>query len=60
MGPRTLGRTWGDLAAYDQHRNCYYERTLELNYLQSQLDLDEVEFEFDIEVYRDGLRSLGP
>jgi len=40
-----LNRALGDRAAYDQFRDRFYERTLELNYLQSQLDLDEVEFE---------------
>lgn len=39
-----LTRAIGDRAAYDQFRDRYYERTLELNYLQSQLDLDEMEF----------------
>jgi hypothetical protein len=40
-----LARALGDRAAYDQHRDRFYERTLELNYLQSQLDLDEEEFD---------------
>lgn len=40
-----LARALGDRAAYDAQRDRFYERTLELNYLQSQLDLDEVEFE---------------
>lgn len=40
-----LARALGDRAAYDQFRDRYYERTLELNYLQSQLALDELEFE---------------
>jgi hypothetical protein len=39
-----LARALGDRAAYDQYRDRFYERTLELNYLQSQLELDELEF----------------
>lgn len=39
--------TMGDQAAYDQFRDRYYERTLELNDFQFQFDLDEMEFKTD-------------
>lgn len=43
-----LARAMGDRAAYDQFRDRYYERTLELTYLISQLELDELEFGFGV------------
>lgn len=43
-----LGRALGDRAAYDQFRDRYYERSLELNYLQSQIELDEREFQVGV------------